>query len=394
VIGSVANREVLAARFRGLGTTIFSEMNQLAAAHGAVNLGQGAPSFDGPEFIKEAAIESIRAGHNQYVRGHGQPDFVRAVAEHEHRFYGLGYDPEEEVTVSAGATEALFVTLQGLLDPGDEVILFEPYYDSYMAGVAAAGAEARVLTLEAPDFRLDPAAVEAAVTDRTRLVLLNTPHNPTGRVFSREELEGLAEVCRRHDLLVISDEVYEHLVFAGEHLPIATLPGMWERTLTISSAGKTFSLTGWKIGWICAPAHLSRAVRAVHQFTTFCQPAPFQRAMAVALRTGDEYFDDYLAHYRRRREHLCQGLAEVGFGVTPPQGTYFVLADIRPLGYDDDMAFCRMLPERVGVAAIPNSAFYLHKERGRHLVRFAFCKQEAVIDQAVAALARLGAEGR
>jgi N-succinyldiaminopimelate aminotransferase len=377
-----------AERVAGFGLTIFSEMNQLAQAHGAINLGQGAPSFDGPEFVKEAAIAAIRAGKNQYSRSQGVPELVQAIAAHEKRWYGLDYDPEAEVTVYAGATEALFALFQAFCDPGAEAILFEPFYDSYLASAVMAGARVKAIPLEAPHFAFDPAAVEAAIGPRTRFVLLNTPHNPTGRVFTHAELESLAEICRRHNLVCVSDEVYEHLVFTGEHVPIATLPGMRERTITLSSTGKTFSLTGWKIGYTCAPVELTRALRSAHQFITFCQATPFQHAMAVALAAGDDYFAEYLEAYRRRREVLVDGLEAAGFGVVAPEGTYFALADIRPLGFDDDLAFCRALPREAGVAAIPASPFYVHKELGRPWVRFAFCKEEALLTQAVE---RLGA---
>lgn len=386
-----------AARLAGLGTTVFSEINHLAALHGAVNLGQGAPNFDGPEFVKEAAIAAIREGRNQYCPSAGVPPLTAAIAAHQRRFYGLEVDAASEVTVYAGATEAIFAALLALCDPGDEVLLFEPFYDSYLASVRMAGGVPRAVTLEAPSFALDPAAVAAAITPRTRLLLLNTPHNPSGKVFSRDELAALAELAERHDLVVISDEVYEHLVFAGAHLPAAAVPGLAGRTVTISSTGKTFSLTGWKIGYTVAPAPITAALRAAHQFITFCQATPFQHAMAAALGAPDDYFERLVADYRVRRDRLCQGLAAAGFGVEPPAGAYFLLADLRPLGYEDDLEFCRMLPERVGVAAIPPSSFYLDREKGRHLVRFAFCKDLPTLDEAVRRLARLrevGAEAR
>jgi N-succinyldiaminopimelate aminotransferase len=377
-----------ALRVRGFGTTIFAEMTRLAQRHGAVNLGQGFPDFDGPEFLHEAAVRAIRDGRNQYCPTGGVPELARAISRHQERFWGLSYAPEE-VTVYAGATEAIFASLQALCDPGDEVVLFEPFYDSYLASVTMAGGIPRVVTLrdrpgEGEDgFAFDPAELEAAVGPRTRAILLNTPHNPTGKVFSRAELLQVAALAREHDLLVLSDEVYEHLVYEGEHVPAASLPGMRERTVTISSAGKTFSVTGWKIGWTCAPPELTRALQAAHQFITFCNGTPFQHAVAEALAAGDDYYDGLLAAYRARRDRLCAGLEEVGFGVRRPGGTYFVMADIRPLGFDDDVDFCRALPERVGVAAIPPTSFYSHREEGRHLVRFAFCKTDAVLDEAV-----------
>jgi len=376
----------LTSKLQGFGTTIFAEMTALALRHEAVNLGQGFPDFDGPDFVKRAAIAAIEAGKNQYARSHGIPDLNAAIAEHRARFYGLTYDPDSEITVTCGATEAIASTILALCDVGDEVVLFEPFYDSYLATLAMAGATARVVTLRAPDFRFDPAELEAAIGPRTRAILLNSPHNPSGKVFTTEELELVARLCKKHDILAITDEVYEHLVFAGKHVPLATLPGMRERTVMISSTGKSFSFTGWKVGWVCATPDLSKAVRTAHQFITFCTPPPFQFAMTAALRAGDDYFAGFLADYRARRDRLCEGLASVGFDVLVPAGTYFVCTDIRPLGFTDDMTLCRMLPEKVGVAAIPNSAFYANKEEGRHLVRWAFCKTDAVLDAGIARL--------
>ncbi len=394
---STSRQPYLTSRLQGFGTNVFTEMTLLAQRFDAVNLGQGFPDFDGPEEVKEAAVRAIRGGHNQYCRMTGLPELNSAVAAHQERFYGLSYDPDLEVTVTNGATEALFATFQALCEVGDEVIFFEPFYDSYRACVAAAGGVERLVTLRSPeggptqqggDFRYDFQELEQSITAKTRLLLLNTPHNPTGKVFSRSELEQIAELCRRHDLLAVADEVYEHLVFDGEHVSLASLPGMRERTITISSTGKTFSLTGWKIGWACAPEPLTAAVRTAHQFITFCNSAPLQPAMAQALAAGDDYYRRLETEYRERRDRLCRGLEEVGFGVLTPAGTYFVLADIRPLGYDHDVEFCRMLPEKVGVAAVPPTAFYVDKAAGRHLVRFAFCKTLAVIDAAVERLRR------
>ncbi len=379
----------LTSRLQGFGTTVFTEMTELAVRHDAINLGQGFPNFDGPEFIKEAALRAIGGGHNQYCRMFGIPELNRAVARHQKRFYGLDYDPETEVTVYNGATEAICATVQALCEAGDEIVFFEPYYDSYRATVAMAGAVDRLITLRSPDFSYDAAELERAITPKTRAILLNTPHNPTGKVFSRGELEHLAALAREHDLLVISDEVYEHLVFDGEHIPFASLPGMRERTISISSTGKTFSFTGWKIGYTCAPREITKALRTAHQFITFCNSAPFQPAMAEALGAPDDFFRQLTADYRERRDHLCEGLADVGFGVLKPAGSYFALADIRPLGWDSDVEFCRMLPERVGVAAVPPTAFYVNKEAGRHLVRFAFCKTLDVLDEAVRRLHQL-----
>lgn len=384
----------LNARLQGFGTTIFTEMTRLAIEHGALNLGQGFPDFDGPESIKEAAIEAIRAGHNQYCRMAGIPPLIAAISEHQRRFYDLSYDPESEITVYSGATEAIFAVLQALCEVGDEIVLFEPYYDSYRASVSMAGAVPRLVTLRPPSFAYDPAELEAAITPKTRAILLNSPHNPSGKVFTRAELEHIAELCRRHDILAITDEVYEHLVYEGEHVPLATLPGMRERTIQISSAGKTFSFTGWKIGWTCAPPAISAALRCAHQFITFCTATPLQAGAARAYRAADAYFEKLATEYRRRRDRLCDGLDALGFRVLRPQGTYFVLTDIRPLGFDDDIAFCRMLPEQVGVAAIPPSVFYSQSDEGKHLVRWAFCKSDAVIDGALERLKRLEAVKR
>jgi N-succinyldiaminopimelate aminotransferase len=381
----------LTARLQGFGTSVFAEYTALATRHGAINLGQGYPDFDGPEFVKEAGIAAIREGRNQYSPMIGLPELRQAVAEHQQRFYGLAYDPDREVTVHAGATEAIFSTLQALLDPGDEVVLFEPYYDSYPAGLAMAGTTPRVVTLEGDDFRLEAAALAAAITSKTRAVVLNSPLNPVGKVFTPAELEIVADACRRHDLVAITDEVYEHLVFDGAHVPLACLPGMRDRTVTISSTGKTFSLTGWKIGYTCATADLTAAVRSAHQFVTFAVNTPGQHAMSVALRAPDAYYEGLLAEYRVRRDRLCAGLREVGFALTAPAGTYFAVADIRPLGFADAVPFCRALPERVGVAAIPASAFYARPDAGRHLVRFAFCKTDAVLDEGLRRLRKLNA---
>ena len=376
-------------RLAGIETSIFAEMTALAARHQAINLGQGFPDFDGPEFVKELAVAAIGAGHNQYCRTAGLKELARAIADHQRRHYGLLYDAAAEITVCAGATEALCVAFLALLDPGDEVVVFEPFYDAYPAGIAMAGAGMKLVSLRPPSFAFDPAELDAAISPRTRAIVVNSPNNPAGKVFSREELLEIARVCREHDLLAICDEVYEHIVFDAEHVPLATLPGMRERTLVISSSGKTFSLTGWKIGWACAPPPLSEALRAAHQFVTFCSGTPFQHALAGALGAEASFFAELRREYRRRRDRLCAGLREIGFGVLEPQGTYFAQADIRPLGFDDGGAFCRMLPERVGVAAIPTSAFYATKALARPLVRFAFCKTDATLDAALDRLRRL-----
>jgi len=382
-------RAPLARRLSGFGTTIFTEMTRLALEHGAVNLAQGFPDFDGPEFAKDAAIAAIRDGRNQYARMTGIPDLHAALAVRYRRDYELDYAEGEEWTVTSGATEAIFAAISGTCGPGDEVILFEPYYDSYKASVRMAGARPRIVTLHAPDWKFDPREPAAAFSPKTRAILVNTPHNPTGKVFSKAELEAIATLCIERDALCITDEVYEHLVYDGRHIPMATLPGMRERTITISSFGKTFSLTGWKIGWAGAPAPLTAAVRAAHQFITFATATPFQHAAALALVQGDSYFRMLADTYRRKRDYLVAELARIGFGVSPPAGTYFVCADIRPLGYRDDVRFCRELIEDYGVAAIPPSVFYDHRRLGNGFVRFAFCKKDDTLETAVARLGRL-----
>ncbi len=384
------NRPLLNRRLAGLGTTIFAEMSALAAETGAVNLGQGFPDTDGPREIAQLAADAILAGRgNQYPPGPGIPELRHAIAWHQKRYYGLEYDPAREVLVTAGATEAVAAALLALVEPGDEVIALEPYYDSYAACIAMAGGVRVPVTLRPPDFRLDLDALRAAVTPRTRLILLNTPHNPTGTVLTRAELAAVAGLACSRDLLVVTDEVYEHLVFDGEHVPIASLPGMGERTVTISSAGKTFSFTGWKIGWVTASADLVTAVKTVKQFLTFVSGGPFQYAVAEALRLPDTYFTGLRDDLRRKRDMLCAGLAAAGFEVYRPAGTYFVTTDIRPFGESDGVAFCRELPGRAGVVAVPSAVLYDNKEAGASQVRFAFCKRTEVLREALARLTRL-----
>jgi N-succinyldiaminopimelate aminotransferase len=372
-----------------MGTTIFAEMSALALATGSVNLGQGFPDTDGPLEVAEAAIAAIRNGHNQYPPGPGIPDLRLAIAEHQQRFYGLTIDPDTEAVVTTGATEAVAAALLGLVDPGDEVIALEPFYDSYSACIAMAGGRRVPVLLRAPDFRLDLDRLRAAVSDRTRLILLNTPHNPTGTVLTLEELQAVADLAIERDLLVVTDEVYEHMAYDVAHVPIATLPGMAERTLTISSCGKTFSFTGWKIGWATGPAPLVHAVLMAKQFMTFVSGAPFQPAIATALRLPDSYFTQLRTTLQGKRDTLCDGLAEVGFDVFRPSGTYFATVDVRPLGYDDGVAFCRDLPTRCGVVAIPHQVFYDDVAAGRPLVRFAFCKRDEVLNEALTRLQTL-----
>ena len=378
------------ARIAGLGTTIFAEMSALALRTGAINLGQCFPDTDGPPAVIEAAVDALRTGRNQYAPGTGVPELRSAITAHQDRLYGLSLDPETEVAVSTGATEAIAAAILGLVDPGDEVIVLEPYYDSYVAVIQMAGAVRRPVTLRAPDFRLPVDELRAAVTPRTTAILLNSPHNPTGTVLSRDELAAVATIAIEHDLVVISDEVYEHLTFDGvSHIPIATLPGMFERTLTISSGGKSFSFTGWKVGWATGPADLVRAMVGAKQFLTYSSGSPLQPAIALALTSGDDFFDTLRTQLQSQRDLLCDGLRELGLDVYVPQGTYFATTDIRPLGFDDGVELCLSLPERVGVAAIPHQVFYDHVDIGRPLVRWAFCKRPEVIAEALERLSAL-----
>lgn len=373
-----------------MGTTIFAEMSALALRTGSINLGQGFPDTDGPAAVAQAAADAVLAGRgNQYPPGPGIPELRRAVAAHQERFYGLSWNPDSEVLVTAGATEAIAAALLALLEPGDEVIAFEPYYDSYAAGIAMAGATRVPVTLYPPDFRPDLDALRAAVTPRTRLLLLNSPHNPTGMVLSRSELAAIAQLACERDLLVITDEVYEHLVYSGAHTPLVSFPGMRERTVSIGSAWKTFSFTGWKVGWVTGSAELVAAVRTTKQFLTFVSSGPFQYAVAQALALPDSFYTELVDGLRRKRDILAAGLAEAGFTVHEPHGSYFITTDITPLGEKDGLAFCRSLPERCGVVAVPNVVFYDDQEAGRNLVRFAFCKQEHVLEEAAARLRRL-----
>ncbi|WP_329496360.1 pyridoxal phosphate-dependent aminotransferase [Kitasatospora herbaricolor] len=386
----MGTRPLLNRRLQGLGTTIFAEMSALATATGSINLGQGFPDTDGPREIAEAAARAVLTGQgNQYPPGPGIPELRQAVAEHQQRFHGLAYDPDTEVLVTAGATEAIAAALLALLEPGDEVIALEPFYDSYAACVAMAGAIRVPLTLRAPAFRPDLDELRSLITPRTRLLLLNTPHNPTGTVLTPEELTAIAALAVEHDLLVVADEVYEHLVFNGVHHPIAALPGMRERTVSISSAGKTFSFTGWKVGWVTASAPLVAAVRTAKQYLTYVSAGPFQYAVAEALRLPDEYFAGFRADLLRKRDLLADGLEAAGFQVFRPEGTYFITSDITPLGEKDGLEFCRSLPARCGVVAIPNVVFYDNTEAGRSLVRFTFCKRDDVLTEAVSRLRRL-----
>ena len=381
---------MISEKLKPFGTTIFSEMTALAQQHGAINLSQGFPDFEGPSEVLDAAVAALRSGDNQYARSMGHPKLVEAIARHQARHYGLKLDPYSEVSVFSGATEGIASSLLGLLNPGDEVILFEPFYDSYPACVALVGATPRYCTLRFPDFALDVDELAFLFTDRTRLLLLNTPHNPTGKVFNENELAAIAGLCMKHDVIVLTDEVYEHLVFDGaRHVPMATLPGMKERTLSLSSAGKTFSFTGWKVGWATGPANLVAAAQAAHQFVTFSTATPMQLAVAHALENlGESYYKEFITEYGEKRQFLLAALEEAGLTPAPPQGTYFVLADFSGIHGGDDRAFVRSLIENQGVAAIPPSVFYrAHPEEGQKLVRFAFCKRMETLK---AAAERLG----
>ncbi|SDJ01247.1 N-succinyldiaminopimelate aminotransferase [Frankineae bacterium MT45] len=375
----------LVERMSGFGTTIFAEMSALALSTGSINLGQGFPDSDGPAEVLQAAVEAITTGQNQYPPGIGVPVLRQAIAAHQRRFYGQLVDADTQVLVTAGATEAIAATILALVEPGDEVVMFEPYYDSYAACVALAGGVRRVVTLQrdGPRWGFDEAELRAAITSKTKLILLNTPHNPTGKVFNRDELATIAEIALEHDLLVVADEVYEHLTFdALPHTPIATLPGMADRTVTISSAGKTFSVTGWKIGWLVATPELVNAVKTVKQFLTYVNGAPFQSAIAVGLALPDATYDEVRGRLQAQRDLLCDALTKLGMDVIRPQATYFATVDIAA----DALRFCRELPVKHGVVAIPSGVFY-DSDAGSRYVRFAFCKRPEVLAEAIERLA-------
>ncbi len=384
-----------AARVRGFGTSIFSEMTRLATEHNAVNLSQGFPDFPGPPNVKQAAIAAIEAEMNQYAPSHGLPRLRQAIAAKVRRLYGLDYNPDTEVTVVTGATEGGYATISALVEAGDEVIIFQPFYDAYPPNVMMAGGAPRYVTLHAPDWHYEMAELEAAFSPRTKAIIVNTPHNPTGKVYSRAELEHIAALCQRYDAIAITDEVYEHLLFDdNQHISMATLPGMRERTVTLNSTGKTFSMTGWKIGYITTSAALTEAIRRTHQFITFCTATPFQAAMAVGIEQAEQsdYYAEYAAAYAARLEKMTAGLQAAGLTPLRPQGTFFVMADTSAYGCADDVEFARFLTAEVGVACIPPSAFYADadKHEARHLTRFCFAKTNATLD---AAAERLRAEG-
>jgi N-succinyldiaminopimelate aminotransferase len=387
----VARQSNLLAPDGTLASTIFAEMSALAVRTGAINLGQGFPDTDGPACLLEDAVAAIRGGRNQYPPGRGVPELRAAVAAHHRRWYGLDVDPDTEVLVTAGATEAIAASVMALCEPGDEVVMLEPYYDSYAASVALAGAVRRTVPLRFPEYSLDVDRLAEAITARTRLLVLNSPHNPTGRVFGRAELEAVAALAVRHDVTVIADEVYEHLTFDGcEHVPICSLPGMADRTVTISSAGKTFSVTGWKVGWLHARPDLVDAIVTVKQFLTYVNAGPLQPAVARALELPDAYFAGAATTLQAGRDALIEGLQDAGFTVSRPAGTYFVVADAAPLGFADGLQLCRELPDLAGLVAVPVQVFHDDMSAARSLVRFAFCKRPEVIAEACARLHRLG----
>lgn len=388
----------IANRVAGFGTTIFSEINTLAQKHHAINLGQGRPDFDGPNAIVEACVEALRSGqYNQYAPGQGLPALRQGIASHAHRAYGLEIDPINGVMVTPGATEAVFASIMGLVDPGDEVIVIEPFFDSYVPSILMAGATPVYVPMHAPDWSFDADELRAAFNPRTRAILLNTPHNPTGKVYSREELTMIADLCKAFDVTVISDEVYEHLLFDdAEHIAIATLPEMFERTVTIGSAGKSFGMTGWKIGWVYGAPELMRGVWQAHQFIAFAANHPAQAAVAHAFTLPSSYYEDYREMYTAKRELMMQGIEAAGLKAAIPRGTYFVMADFSDVFEGDDLAFSRFLIEQIGVAGIPPTSFYSagHKLLGSKHLRFAFCKGDDTLSAAAERLAKLAKQGR
>src|SRR5829696_2636025 len=385
-------RDIASSRVQGFSTSVFTEMSRLANQHSAVNLGQGFPDFPGPFFVKEAAKAAVDADLNQYAVSHGAPRLRAAIARTWNERHGMDVDADREITVTSGATEAIFDAVQALAAAGDEIVVFEPFYDSYLPSAIMASASLRVVTLRPPDWSFDPEEAAAAFGPRTRLLLLNTPHNPTGKVFNRSELAILAELCQRWDVIALTDEVYERIVFdEAEHVPLATLPGMWERTLTVNSTGKTFSMTGWKVGYAIGPARLTAPLRTVHQFVTFASATPFQEAMAIALERAPEldYYSELSREYHRRRDALKSVLDAANLPTLTVNGAYFLMSDVSHLGFETDVAFCRWLTAEIGVAAVPPSAFYLDPARAPLLARFCFAKRAETIQLAAERLARL-----
>lgn len=380
----------MAQRVAGFGTTIFTEMTALANKHQAINLGQGFPDFAAPTFMKEAAIAAIEADINQYAPANGRPHLRYAIAQKMQDFYGLDANPDTEITILHGATEAIFATILGLVNPGEEVIVFEPFYDSYVPAIQMAGGIPRFYTLRPPNWQIDMAELAALFTEKTKLIIINTPHNPTGKVFTKSEMAHIAQLCQQYDVLAVTDEVYEHLVFEGKtHHTLATFPGMADRTITISSLGKTFSVTGWKVGWTIAPPELTKAIFRAHQFMTFCGAAPLQEASVTAVSQPHTFYTELTEFYSSKRNFLLDALKSAGLTPIPPDGTYFVMVDISHLDFADDVAFCRYLTSEIGVAAIPPSAFFHNPADGAGLARFAFCKEEATLAEAAKRLQKL-----
>jgi len=372
--------------------SVIREMTRLAHVHGAVNLSQGFPDFPAPAHIKDAACRAVSADVNQYTVTWGAPALRRAIAEDFTRRHQLAVDPETQVTVCCGSTEAMIATMLGIVDPGDEVIVFEPYYENYGPDAILSGAQVRLVTLHEPHWRFDPEELAAAFSNRTRAIIINTPNNPTGKVFTRDELSTIARLCEQWDVVAVTDEIYEHILYDGvEHVPLATLEGMAERTVTINSLSKTFSVTGWRVGWVIAPPLLATAIRKVHDFLTVGAPAPLQAAGAFALQLGAEYYRELAAHYQARRDRTVRMLEQVGFRCFTPSGAYYVMTDISPFGYPDDLAFTRHLVEDIGVAAVPGSSFYSDRSHGRERLRFCFCKRDDTLDEAERRLAKLTA---
>ncbi len=383
----------MARRVHPIGVSVFSEMSRLAVEYNAVNLSQGFPDFPAPAWLKAAAGDAIERNINQYAISHGSSRLRKAIVAKTERRMGLRFDENVEVTVTCGATEAIYDVVQALVNPGDEVLIFEPYYDSYVPAIEIAGGTPRFVTLQAPDWSFDHDKLASLFNERTRAIVVNTPHNPTGKVFSEDELGRIADLCQRHDALAITDEVYEHLVYDGnKHISLATLPGMRDRTVTINSAAKTFSVTGWKVGYVLAPPDLSEALRRIHQFVTFCTTAPFQEAISVALETADErgYYDMLLAEYTGRLDKLMSSLDEAGLRPIRPQGTFFIMSDISGLGFKNDVEFAKYMTTEVGVACIPPSAFYHDPPEGAMLARWCFAKQDETLDAAGERLAAWG----
>ncbi len=383
-------RQHVARRTVGFTESVIREMTRLCAMHGGINLAQGFPNFPAPAQVKEAAKRAIDADINQYAITWGAKSLRDALARTYRELYAMQIDPETMLTVTCGSTEAMMSTLLAICDPGDEVIVLEPFYENYGPDAAISGATPVFVPLRPPSFAFDPEELAKAFTSRTRAIIVNTPNNPTGRVFTRAELETIARLCREHDVIAVTDEIYEHIRYEGEHIPIATLDGMAERTVTISGASKTFSVTGWRVGWIVAAPELTAAIRKVHDFVTVGAPAPLQEAIAVALDLGRPYYERLSSEYRVRRDHLVRVLDAAGLSPNVPQGAYYVLCDIRPFGFEDDVAFANWLVRDVGVAGVPGSSFFSRRELGRHLIRFTFCKTPDVLDEAGVRLSRVG----